>query len=84
MRLDELDTDPPDLRLRYEELATDLETTAQNLSGRLGVELFVADVGRPSEHVTTPSAAASVGRWRNDLSEIEAAVLAPIAQRLGY
>lgn len=84
VRLDELDTDPPDLRLRYEELATDLETTAQNLSGRLGVELFVADVGRPSEHVTTPSAAASVGRWRNDLSEIEAAVLAPIAQRLGY
>jgi hypothetical protein len=84
VRLDELDDAPADLRLRYEDLAIDLETAAQSLSVRLGVELSAADVDRPAQHVTTPSAAASVGRWRSDLSEIEAEALEPIAQRLGY
>lgn len=83
-RLDELDAGPADLRLRYEDLAIDLVTVAQSLSERLGVELSATEVGRPAKHVTTPSAAASVGRWRSDLGEIEAAALQPIAQRLGY
>ena len=84
MRIDELDARPPDFRLRYEDLAGDLESTAQRLSERLGVELDPSQVDRPANHVTTLSAAASVGRWRDELSASEAAVLAPIADRLGY
>jgi hypothetical protein len=70
--------------LRYEDLAIDLETTAEMLGDYLGVELFSSNVDRPAQHVTTPSASASVGRWRSDLDEDEAAILTPIAERLGY
>ncbi len=83
-RLDELDATPPDLRLRYEDLAIDLETTAERIGGHLGVEFFTSDVDRPAQHVTTPSATASIGRWRSDLDEDDAATLAPIAEQLGY
>ena len=83
-RLDELDAQPPNLRLRYEDLAIDLDTTAEMLGGYLGVELLPSDVDRPAQHVTTPSATASVGRWRSDLDEVDAAILTPIAERLGY
>ena len=84
VRLGQLDAHPPDLRLRYEELVGDLETTAESLGDRLGVRLVPSDVDRPAQHVTTPSAAASVGRWRNDLNDVESATLTPIAERLGY
>lgn len=60
-RLDELDAQPPNLRLRYEDLAIDLDTTAQMLGEHLGVELFSSDVDRPAQQVTTLSATASVG-----------------------
>jgi hypothetical protein len=83
-RLDELDASPPDVRLRYEDLACDLESTAQRLAERLSVELDPSIVDRPALHVTTPSASASVGRWRDELNESEAAALTPIAERLGY
>ena len=83
-RLDELDARPSNLRLRYEGLALDLEATAEMLSEHLEVELFPSDVDRPAQHVTTPSATASVGRWRSDLDEDDAAILTPIAERLGY
>jgi hypothetical protein len=84
MRLDELDATPADVRLRYEDLACDLEGTAHQLADRLGVELSPSDVDRPEAHVTSASVAASVGRWRNELEPSEAAVLTPIAERLGY
>jgi len=83
-RLDDLDADPPDLRLRYEDLAGDLNTTARALAERLGVELRPELVDRPAHHVTTASVAASMGRWRSDLTDIEAAALAPVVDRLGY
>jgi hypothetical protein len=70
--------------LRYEDLALDLDTTAEMLGEQLGVELFSSDVDRPAQHVTTPSATASVGRWRSDLDDDDAATLTPIATRLGY
>ena len=83
-RLDELDAQAPDLRLRYEDLALDLEAAAETLSEHLEVELFPSNVDRPAQHVTTPSATASVGRWRSDLDDDDAATLTPIAERLGY
>jgi hypothetical protein len=83
-RLDELDARPANLRLRYEDLAIDLDLTAEMLGGYLGVELSASVVDRPAQHVTTPSAGASVGRWENDLDEFDAAILTPTAERLGY
>jgi hypothetical protein len=83
-RLNELEARPPDLRLRYEDLACDLVSTAERLAERLGVDLDPLAIDRPAHHITTPSAAASVGRWRQELNESEAAALAPIADRLGY
>jgi hypothetical protein len=83
-RIDELDARPADLRLRYEDLACDLEGTAQRLAERLGLELDPSLVDRPAQHVTTVSAAASVGRWRQELNEADATELTPIAERLGY
>ena len=83
-RLDELEARPPDLRLRYEDLVGDMEGTAQLLAARLNVALNPRSVARPSEHVTTLSAAASVGRWRKDLSSEEADELTSVAARLGY
>jgi hypothetical protein len=84
VRLDELDAQPANLRLRYEDLALDLDATAEMLGEHFGVELVPMDVDRPMQHVTTPAATASVGRWRSDLDEEDAATLAPIAERLGY
>lgn len=83
-RLDELDRDPPDLRLRYEDLACDLDDTAHLLAERLGVDLNPSAVDRPAQHVTTSSAKASVGRWRDDVTDADATQLAPVAARLGY
>jgi hypothetical protein len=83
-RLDELDADPPDLRLRYEDLAGDVTSTARALSQRFGVDLRPEDIERPAHHVTTSSVERSIGRWRIDLTEADAALLAPVVERLGY
>jgi hypothetical protein len=83
-RLDELDATPADLRLRYEDLACDLQRTAQELADRLDIELDPDEVERPAHHLTTSSATASVGRWRNDLDPTDAALITPLAERLGY
>ena len=72
------------MRLRYEDLACELESTAHKLADRLGVELSPSDVDRPANHVTTPSVTASVGRWLNELDPSDATVLTAIAERLGY
>lgn len=83
-RLDELDADPPDLRLRYEDVARDLTVTARALSERIRVELRPDLVDRPVRHVTTASIEASIGRWRRDLTEAETATVDPVVRRLGY
>lgn len=83
-RLDALEADPPELRLRYEDLAGDLVGTALVLSDHLGVELHPELVDRPAQHVTTASAEASIGRWRRELTAAEVATLAPVVDRLGY
>lgn len=83
-RLDDLDADPPDLRLRYEDLAGDLAATARALGERLSVDLNPTAVDRPPHHVTTSSVAASIGRWRTELTEAETAALSPVVHRLGY
>ena len=51
---------------------------------RFSIELNPRGVERPANHVTTPSAIASVGRWRDDLDPAHAAWLTPVAERLGY
>ncbi len=83
-RLDELDDRPAELRLRYEDVVGDLPGTAATLAARLGVRLDPAAVDRPPQHVTTPTAAASVGRWRHDITDADAAALALVVERLGY
>jgi len=83
-RLDELDASPANMRLRYEDLACNLEETAHELADRLDIELSPSDVDRPAHHVTSPTAAASVGRYRSDLDPADAAALTAIAERLGY
>ncbi len=83
-RLDELDLDPSEIRLRYEDLAGDLAGTAEQFGQRLGVELRAEAVERVEHHVTTASVEASIGRWRSDLTDAEADALAPVVERLGY
>jgi hypothetical protein len=83
-RLDEFDADPPELRVRYEDLARDLPAAARTLSERLGVELHPAAIDRSAHHVTTSSVEASIGRWRTDLTKADAAALDSVADRLGY
>jgi hypothetical protein len=59
------------LQLRYEDLAVDLDTAARELGAWLGVELDPGAVKADREafrhHMTTDDAAASIGRWRNEL-----------------
>ena len=83
-RIDELDHYPPEVRLRYEDLAGDLAGTAERLAADLGVELRPEAVPRVEHHVTTTSVEASIGRWHRDLTSGEVEALAPIVKRLGY
>jgi hypothetical protein len=83
-RIDELDHDPPEIRLRYEDLAGDLAGTAERLGKHLGVDLRAEAVERVEHHVTTTSIEASIGRWHGDLTSAEADALAPVVKRLGY
>lgn len=78
--------------VRYEDLAADLPASAALLSGWLGAPLDAsAALGsrdRNSAHVTSASAAASVGRWRDDLADWERGLiegqLGPDMRALGY
>jgi len=78
--------------VRYEDLVRDPDRVALRLSTWLGVELS-ADGGAPRgrdyrRHSTTKSQAASIGRWRKDLSSSDIAIiemgLGGEMLRLGY
>jgi hypothetical protein len=76
--------------LRYEDFAVNLHTTADLLGETLGVQLDAdaALAQRPQNHVTTTSAAESIGRWRRDLAPDLAdaiwSTLGPRLEALGY
>lgn len=78
--------------LRYEDLIADRGSVVARLSGWLDLEL---EAGTPSlhssvyrRHSTTPNPEASIGRWREDLSPVEAAYIRKALGRqmrwLGY
>ena len=78
--------------VRYEDLVGDLPGTARRLEALLGVRLdpdrvHAARAGY-GHHVTTASAAESVGRWRRELSPDQATrlwdLLGPELEALGY
>ncbi len=70
--------------VRYEDLVQDLGSSSAAIGDVLGVDLdpraVVAAESEMSRHITAPSVAASVGRWRSDLAEHE---VAAIERRLG-
>lgn len=78
--------------VRYEEMVADLPGFAARLGGRLGLSLDAArveaDRWRFRQHMTSESAARSVGRWRRDLTASESRAietgLGPEMIRLGY
>ncbi|MBJ70170.1 MAG: hypothetical protein CMN31_02175, partial [Sandaracinus sp.] len=91
------------LRYDYEELATDPEGTARRVCAHLDIDFDPAMLEAPSEklrlkkseeraghhtNVAAPISAASVERWREDLSAEEQAVVAhvtgEVARALGY
>jgi hypothetical protein len=82
----------PTLTLRYEDLVTAPADAAGKIATLVGVPLDPAQVPEVKEatarHVTSPSAAASIGRWRHDLSDDEVASierkLGPHMAALGY
>jgi len=86
LRLHEMEAPLPVPRLlvRYEDLVSDLRGQASDVSALLGVELdpqaVTAAQSSMSRHITAPSVATSVGRWRADLSQDE---VATIERRLG-
>lgn len=78
--------------VRYEDLVTRLDDVARTLGTHLGVELDPAPVIAQREqyrhHMTSPSATASIGRWRRDLDPTEAehltSALEPFLREYGY
>jgi len=70
--------------IRYEDLVSDLAAQVVRLENTLGIALDVAPAAAPQPemalHMTSPSAADSVGRWRHDLSPDE---VQAIEKRLG-
>lgn len=73
----------PHVTVRYEDLVADPAGTASELSTFLGVELRPSRLGTGDfgdRHMTSESVAASVGRWRRDLSQRE---IEYIERRLG-
>lgn len=82
----------PRLRLRYEDLVSDLPGQAARLGQVLGVRLDPAALSdsatRLRDHRTSPSPAASVQRWRADLTAAEVQrierALGPRLTALGY
>jgi hypothetical protein len=94
LRLSEFETPlpVPHLLVRYEDLSTDLPGQAARLSSLLGTELSadLVTANRPAmaHHTTSPSVAASIGRWTTDLEPDEAAFIErrmrAHMERLGY
>ena len=78
-QLDDLAATPPSVNritLRYEDFATDPDTTADRLGEWLGLTLDPGVATRSRRefphHLTTPSVEASIGRWRRGLAAREA------------
>jgi hypothetical protein len=88
------DHDQDRILVRYEDLAADLPAVASRLGQWLGVDLSEAseyvssDTVTYATHSTTSSVQSSVGRWRTELSPLDAREiterLAPHLDRLGY
>ena len=80
------------LLLRYEDLVTDLDANAERLGSWLGVQLDCGKVRAAlddyAHHMTSLSAAASIGRWEQDLEPREAErivdALGPALSVFGY
>jgi len=80
------------LVVRYEDLVSNLESETRRISDWLGVKLdagvIARDLHRYDDHMTSSSAAASIGRWRTDLSDAEvvhiAEMLSAVALPYGY
>ncbi len=64
------------IRVRYEDLVLDLRSEAARLGEWAGVDLDPSSVeanrGRHEHHMTSATAAQSIGRWRRDLTPREA------------
>ncbi len=71
---------PRTLVIRYEDLALEIAATADKLGYWLDIDLKPSRVPAHLDHRTTPSAAASVGRWR---SELDPDVAQYIVEQLG-
>jgi hypothetical protein len=80
------------LLVRYEDLVADVHGQADRLGTWLGVQLdglvIEGQRGNSRHHMTAPSVAASVGRWRTDLSAAESRYisreLGSYMDQLGY
>jgi hypothetical protein len=80
------------LRVRYEDLATDLPGQAVRIGGWLGTHLdadqVLAGRDRFADHMTSSTPAASVARWRRELPADEAAIFTSVLgtelRALGY
>ena len=75
----ELPLPVPHLLVRYEDLSTDLPGQAARLSALLGTDLspdlVTSNRTAMEHHTTSPSVAASIGRWAADLQPEEAAFI---------
>ncbi len=71
---------PRTLVIRYEDLALEIAATADKLGSWLDIDLKPSRVPAHLDHRTTPSAVASVGRWR---SELDSDVAHYIVEQLG-
>jgi hypothetical protein len=82
------------LLVRYEDLVLRQEQELARVMAHLGLDVHAAQLmAEPREatrigHATTPSAAASVGRWRRDLPDADARLIARacagVLRRCGY
>ena len=89
-----LDVASPERAIRYERLAADAPTVIREALAALGLAIEPACLAAATldasfaGHATTPSVAASVGRWRRDLDAGETGVIRAIcgdvAARYGY
>ncbi|MDA8315412.1 MAG: hypothetical protein M0010_09610 [Actinomycetota bacterium] len=93
MRIAEMDQDlqVPRMTLRYEDLVQDVVGVALRVSELLEVAVDPArlpDFSDMTHHTTSPTAAASIGRWRTELSATEVETierrLGPAMSRFGY
>jgi acyl carrier protein len=83
---------PDTIVIRYEDLVRDPMTTRQSLSEFLDLDLRVSQIAgddpNPDSHRTSRDPAASIGRWRNDLTpdQVEAceAAFGPYMREFDY